>query len=105
MQENMDGRGYYAETSYTPIEWLSHHTIVQVSIITGVRHQIRAHLAATGHPIVGDTLYGTSSSATRLCLHAQWLNFAHPFSGERIELASPLPEEFLRERRRVDSRH
>jgi 23S rRNA pseudouridine1911/1915/1917 synthase len=103
MQENTHGRGYYAETSYTPLERLSHHTVVQVSMITGVRHQIRVHLAAAGYPIVGDTLYGALPSA-RLCLHAQRLIFVHPLNGERMELTSPLPEDFLREWRRVDSR-
>jgi tRNA pseudouridine32 synthase/23S rRNA pseudouridine746 synthase len=58
--------------------------------LTGRSHQLRAHLADIGHPIVGDPIYG-GSSARRLHLHALALAFRHPFSGVRLRLRSPSP--------------
>lgn len=66
--------------------------LVQLHPITGRLHQIRAHLHAGGHPIVGDRLYG-GPPAARLMLHAATLSFPHPRSGARIEIAAPLPVE------------
>ena len=60
-----------------------------------VRHQIRAHFAATGHPLVGDWLYGGAhhEQLGRHFLHACALGFTHPASGERVSFTSPLPPE------------
>jgi tRNA pseudouridine32 synthase / 23S rRNA pseudouridine746 synthase len=61
---------------------------------TGRTHQLRVHLAAVGHPIVGDTLYGplgAESTAGRLLLHATALGFDHPTGGRRMEIESPPP--------------
>jgi 23S rRNA pseudouridine955/2504/2580 synthase len=79
------------------------YTLLDVTIKTGRTHQIRVHLADEGHPIVGDDKYGdfTLNKAqaraptrfARMFLHARRLAFAHPASGERIELESPLPRE------------
>ncbi len=60
-------------------------TWLRVQIKTGRRHQIRAHLAAIGHPIVGDTLYH-GPPADRLYLHASRLEFAHPRSGRQVAI-------------------
>jgi 23S rRNA pseudouridine1911/1915/1917 synthase len=58
-------------------------------------HQIRAHLAAIGHPVIGDTLYGGGRIPEgRHLLHARRIEFDHPESGERIVVESPLPEDF-----------
>jgi tRNA pseudouridine32 synthase / 23S rRNA pseudouridine746 synthase len=58
--------------------------------VTGRTHQLRVHLAAVGHPIIGDTLYG-GRKAERLLLHANALRFAHPLSGEVLDLACEPP--------------
>lgn len=60
---------------------------------TGRSHQLRVHLAAIGHPIVGDVLYASSAHppAPRLMLHACELRFAHPVSGAAVTIASALP--------------
>lgn len=62
--------------------------------VTGRSHQLRVHLCAIGHPIVGDALYAgddVQRSAVRLMLHAQSLTLAHPVTGERLSLHCPAP--------------
>jgi 23S rRNA pseudouridine1911/1915/1917 synthase len=80
-------------------------TLLDVKIDTGRTHQIRVHVAAMGHPVVGDTMYGAPAQARgksavivlkRNFLHAAELEFKHPRTGESISLCSDLPEE-LRE--------
>jgi 23S rRNA pseudouridine955/2504/2580 synthase len=76
-------------------------SFLEVRLLTGRTHQIRVHLAHAGHPVLGDDKYGDfelnhrleKSGVRRLFLHASRLAFAHPLSGERIELKAPLPPE------------
>ena len=64
---------------------------------TGRRHQIRVQLADAGCPIVGDRKYGTQTNpARRLALHATFLEFQHPVSGERLKFESQLPRNLAR---------
>jgi 23S rRNA pseudouridine955/2504/2580 synthase len=73
-------------------------SVLEVRLLTGRTHQIRVHLAHAGHPIVGDEKYGdfalNKALKKRLLLHAAKLSFRHPLSGERLKLASPVPEDF-----------
>lgn len=83
-----------AETRYRVEKSLGEFTLLEVRPITGRTHQIRVHLAASGHPIVGDARYGRkkkTSGCPRLFLHAHLLTFAHPLSSERMSFRSPLP--------------
>jgi tRNA pseudouridine32 synthase/23S rRNA pseudouridine746 synthase len=69
-------------------------TRVLLSPITGRTHQLRVHMAALGHPILGDTLYGDEDNsrwASRLLLHAHSLQLRHPTTGELLRLESPIP--------------
>jgi tRNA pseudouridine32 synthase / 23S rRNA pseudouridine746 synthase len=60
--------------------------------LTGRTHQLRVHLSALGHPIVGDPLYGPESApAGRLLLHAEALDFDHPHNGQRVSVRVPAP--------------
>ncbi len=94
MQETTTVEGQEAWSMYTPVAHFPHHTLIRVTIPTGVRHQIRVHLAALEHPIVGDTVYGKVQEGERLCLHAEALSFRHPQTGERVHFSCPLPEDF-----------
>jgi len=73
------------------------YSLLEVEPVTGRTHQIRVHLAAIGHPVVGDATYGRSSeSIGRQFLHAHKLAFAMPLGGRTVEFVSPLPAD-LRE--------
>jgi 23S rRNA pseudouridine1911/1915/1917 synthase len=85
-----------AETFFRVLEVLPRSTLLEVRPLTGRTHQIRVHLAAAGHPIVGDALYGRKKEAKsylRIFLHARSISFLHPGTGERLEFAVPLPAE------------
>ena len=68
-------------------------TLLRVRLETGRTHQIRAHMQAIGHPVVGDPEYGTPGrlGLERQFLHATRLAFAHPVTGEPVDVSSPLP--------------
>ena len=93
----VDPAGRPARTS---IRVLARHAgrsaLVECRLLTGRTHQVRVHLAAAGHPVVGDRLYGApvNPCAARPLLHAASLELPHPKSGQRLRIASPLPAEF-----------
>jgi 23S rRNA pseudouridine1911/1915/1917 synthase len=74
---------------------LSAASLLRVRLQTGRTHQIRVHLAAIGHPVCGDPVYGRAGvlGLERQFLHAERLAFEHPISGESLALRSPLPED------------
>jgi 23S rRNA pseudouridine1911/1915/1917 synthase len=84
-----------ARTHFTVLELLGSETYLEARLETGRTHQIRAHFAAIGHPLAGDTTYGGESKygLERQFLHAHRLAFSHPLSGERMAFASELPED------------
>lgn len=70
-------------------------SLVRLTLETGRTHQIRVHMAHAGYPLIGDTLYGGSADLLqRQALHGESLGFEHPFTGEKIEVADPLPTDF-----------
>ena len=88
--------GKPARTAYRVIERWEHSTLLELSLQSGRTHQIRVHMAAIGHPVVGDARYGKPDRLLgpgRFFLHAFRLAFDHPVSGERVELTSPLPRD------------
>jgi 23S rRNA pseudouridine1911/1915/1917 synthase len=87
------GRGKPAETAFRVLHATADRTLVLALPLTGRTHQIRLHLAAAGHPIAGDRLYG-GRSAPRLYLHAHRLTFTHPATGARLVLTAPLPPDW-----------
>lgn len=62
---------------------------LELEPVTGRTHQLRVHMAAIGHPILGDALYGDPASAPRLMLHACSLRFAHPLTGAALNFTAP----------------
>ncbi|PWH18625.1 MAG: RluA family pseudouridine synthase [Anaerolineae bacterium] len=94
-------RGKAALTLCKRLETFKHCTLLSVQPKTGRTHQIRAHLAHLGYPILGDRLYGFSAAAflspisvERLALHAFSLSIQHPTKGERICWTAPYAADF-----------
>ena len=86
--------GFAARTRYRVLQWGGDTSVLELWPETGRTHQIRVHLQAIGHPIVGDRLYGSSGAgASRLLLHASSLRFHHPESGENLRIEAPIPTE------------
>ncbi|MFR0912539.1 MAG: RluA family pseudouridine synthase, partial [Evtepia gabavorous] len=90
--------GREAVTHWTVLARYPGYTHVQCRLETGRTHQIRVHMAAQGHPVLGDPVYnGLRKGFPELagqCLHARRLSFQHPRTGERMTLSSPLPAYF-----------
>jgi 23S rRNA pseudouridine1911/1915/1917 synthase len=84
-----------ARTHFNVLELLALESYLEARLETGRTHQIRAHFAAIGHPLTGDTTYGGTRryGLQRQFLHAHRLAFSHPFSGERLEFESELPDD------------
>jgi 23S rRNA pseudouridine1911/1915/1917 synthase len=81
-----------AVTHFEVVETYGEDALLRVRLETGRTHQIRVHLAAIDLPVVGDAVYGVPEPALgRQFLHAARLAFPHPFTGERIDVESPLP--------------
>ena len=108
-RQKMSDRAKHARHAVTRIT-RAHHlpglTLCQVAIHTGRTHQIRVHLSAIGHPIVGDSLYGGAHRRVagdiravqrleRPFLHAERLAFTHPRDGRRVEFIAPLPPDLV----------
>lgn len=108
-RQKMSARARHAREAVTRITRARHLpglTLCQVAIHTGRTHQIRVHLSAIGHPVVGDATYGgvhrrvpgdirAVQRLTRPFLHAVRLAFKHPRDGRRMEFIAPLPEDLL----------
>ena len=106
-REKISTRARRARVAVTRVTWakaLPGLTLIRVAIATGRTHQIRVHLSAIGHPIVGDALYGGVHKRvahdvravlrlTRPFLHAERLAFTHPRTGERLSFEAPLPDD------------
>ncbi len=98
-------KGKEARTRYRVIERFDSPvptTLIEASLETGRTHQIRVHLSAIGHPVVGDETYGRGRSLPgalieRPFLHARALAFDHPVSGDRVGWESALPEDLVRQ--------
>jgi 23S rRNA pseudouridine1911/1915/1917 synthase len=95
------GRG--ARTDFVRLARFDACELLRAHLHTGRTHQIRVHLASVGHPVVGDDTYGGGGGrklvalpSQRHFLHAAWLTFRHPATGEIVELRSPLPEDLRR---------
>lgn len=84
-----------ARTHFEVLEPLPRETYVEARLETGRTHQIRAHFAAIGHPLTGDSTYGGAAryGLRRQFLHAHRLAFRHPRTGEELSFASPLPDD------------
>jgi len=93
-----DPKAARAELRYSVERSLRGASLVRVELLTGLQNQIRVQLAAVGHPVIGDRKYSpeeaSESRITRVALHAAYLQFTHPRSGEIITVECDLPPDF-----------
>jgi 23S rRNA pseudouridine1911/1915/1917 synthase len=97
------GNAREARTDWRLVARIDATSLLEVQLHTGRTHQIRVHFSALHHPVVGDTLYGAAAQLRvekialpllhRNFLHAAKISFAHPRTGERIDLRAPLPQD------------
>jgi len=94
--------GRVARTDFVRLARFDAVDLLRAHLHTGRTHQIRVHLSSLGHPVVGDDTYGGGGGrrliplpAKRHFLHAAWLRFRHPVSGDPVEVRSPLPPELV----------
>lgn len=99
------GNARRAVTHYKVLSRFGSVTYLSLRLETGRTHQIRVHMAAKGHPLLGDTVYGGGNTPfekkhaslfSGQCLHAKELTFVHPRTGERMTVVSELPPDFVR---------
>ena len=86
--------GKSSQTKWRVLATKGDHTRVELTPLTGRSHQLRVHMAALGHPILGDKIYAherAKAHMPRLMLHAHRLSFRHPKDGERVQFSSPCP--------------
>lgn len=96
----IDPEGRRAVTHWEVIDRYQGFTHIRCKLETGRTHQIRVHMAYLGHPLLGDIVYGNKKPVPGLagqCLHARALTFRHPRTGETVEVATQLPDWFLRQ--------
>ena len=93
----IDKNGKKAITHYEVLKEFKKYSLVHCILETGRTHQIRLHMATAHHPILGDTLYGTSSPLiSRQALHSYKIKFIHPITKKELELTINLPEDIKR---------
>lgn len=88
-----------AVTHYKVLQRFGSYTHVELTLETGRTHQIRVHMAYLGHPVAGDPVYGGKKYLTSLggqCLHAYYISFLHPTTGQTLTLSAPLPDYFTK---------
>jgi tRNA pseudouridine32 synthase/23S rRNA pseudouridine746 synthase/23S rRNA pseudouridine1911/1915/1917 synthase len=96
-------KGRLSQTAYRVLRVTKGLSLLEVTLLTGRKNQIRVHLAGIGHPIVGDTKYGKEDGPQpRMALHARLISFKHPFSNERLTFEAEVPAFFAALVGRID---
>ena len=90
----IDPDGLPSRTEYEALKTSENRTLLRLRLFTGRTHQIRVHMAAIGHPLVGDRQYGaTDCPLSRPALHSHRVRILHPLTGTVIDVTAPLPED------------
>ncbi|HYL14467.1 MAG TPA: RNA pseudouridine synthase [Terriglobales bacterium] len=93
-----DSQGARAELHYSVERRVRSASLVRVTLVTGLQNQIRAQFSAIGHPVIGDRKYHPAEASerriARVALHAGYLQFIHPRSGDKVSIDCELPPDF-----------
>lgn len=88
-------QGKYSKTAYKVVREMNGYSLLEISLLTGRKHQIRVHMAELGHPVAGDKVYGKpNKDSSRLALHAFSLTLIHPFTHKEMCFETGLPASF-----------
>lgn len=93
----VDKNGKNAVTHFKVLKRYDKYTLLELKIDTGRTHQIRVHMSYIGHPVVGDSVYSSGKNEFNVqgqMLHARYLEFKHPITGEELKLEAPIPKYF-----------
>ena len=93
----VDAKGKNAITHFKVLKRYNNYTLLELKIDTGRTHQIRVHMSYIGHPVVGDSVYSNGKNEFGVegqMLHARYLEFKHPITGEELKLEAPIPNYF-----------
>lgn len=95
VKRKIDSEGQPSLTKYEVLQVCSEGALLRLRPMTGRTHQLRLHMAAVGHPLLGDWLYGAEHPALphRVALHSHELWLTHPITGEQLHITAPLPRE------------
>ena len=98
LQRRIDPQGAPAHTDYEVLETQNGLSLLRLVPQTGRTHQLRLHMSAVGHPLVGDWLYGTEDKSllSRPALHSYAVHLRHPITGQELDVTAPIPEDMLR---------
>ena len=98
LQRRIDPQGAPAHTDYEVLETQNGLSLLRLVPQTGRTHQLRLHMSAVGHPLVGDWLYGTEDKSllSRPALHSYAVHLRHPITGQGLDVTAPIPEDMLR---------
>jgi tRNA pseudouridine32 synthase/23S rRNA pseudouridine746 synthase/23S rRNA pseudouridine1911/1915/1917 synthase len=92
---NDETKGKLAHTAYKVLKENERFSLLEVTLLTGRKNQIRVHMADKGHPVAGDRKYGnTKDEYRRLALHSQSISFKHPVSGRQLTFKAKVPGYF-----------
>ena len=98
-------KGYLSHTAYKVVQQTRDLALLEIDLLTGRKHQIRVHLAESGHPIVGDRRYSKDGKAyKRMALHAMALSFKHPASGKEMTFTTGVPDYFTKLMGKVEAK-
>ncbi|MBE0597869.1 MAG: RluA family pseudouridine synthase [Desulfuromonadales bacterium] len=90
-------QGKLSHTAYKVLQESKEFSLLEITLLTGRKNQIRVHFSELGHPLVGDRKYGgEKDSSPRLALHARSISFRHPFDGRAISFEAEVPDHFPR---------
>ena len=88
-------KGKLAHTAYKVLKETKQFSLLEITLLTGRKNQIRVHMADKGHPVVGDRKYGKARDGySRLALHSKLISFKHPASGEQMTFEAKVPDYF-----------
>lgn len=88
-------KGKFSKTGYQVIKESGKYSLLEITLFTGRKNQIRVHLSEKGHPVVGDKIYGEKDkSVKRLALHSYSLSILHPFTNKEMVFKTELPPYF-----------